>query len=83
MFLKVALRDVTCIHRLHMEDTTSYRDGGLSVFENISLRDVTCILDSTWKIRRHIATEAYVFLKMSLRDVTCIHRLHMKDNIAI
>ena len=35
-------RDITCIHRLHMEATTSYRNGGLYVFDKC-FRDVTCI----------------------------------------
>ena len=40
-FLK-SLRVVTCIHGVHMEDTTSYRKGFLYVY-NKSVRDVTCI----------------------------------------
>ena len=73
-----SLRDVTCIHRPHKEDTTSHHNGGLYVFDKICATSPASI-DYTWKIRRHIATEAYMLLRISLCDVTCIHRLHMED----
>jgi len=46
-----------------MEDTTSPCNGGLYVFDK-PFRDTTCMhIDSTWKLRRHLTTEAYMFLK--------------------
>ena len=100
-----SLRDVTCIHRLHMEDTTSHRNGGLYVFENASARrhlhpsmenttshrngglmfltkicaTSPAAVDPTWKIRRHIATDATIVITKTMRGITCIHRFHLKD----
>ena len=73
-----SLRDVTCIHRPHKEDTTSHHNGGLYVFDKTCATSPASI-DYTWKIRSHIATDAYMFLKTSPAsiDPTCTIRRHI------
>jgi len=70
------LRNITCIHRLHMEEATSHCNGGLYVLKNISA--------TTWKIRRHLATEAYMFLiNLSATPPACISTPHGSYDVTL
>ena len=60
------MRVVTCIHRVHMEDTTYIATEAYMFLTNLCAT-LPASTDPTRKIRRHITTEAYMFLTKSAR----------------